>query len=183
MINNPRKFAITWLLEPTTKGYTYEYRFKFITFHTEPISIMVDETDRRYPPLHPYEKNLYEYDLRTPPNDFVIPQATVFRVNARTGSREKLGIIEYLNANTIGSKYSYRSEADEWTEYTKYIPILESPCLAFTQPYDDPMIRKWGTKITYSSSGKLFSRSDYIATYPSEAYTADFFHFTGVCPF
>ena len=34
MINNPRKFAITWLLEPTAKikEYTYEYNFRLTVY-------------------------------------------------------------------------------------------------------------------------------------------------------
>ena len=179
MINNPRKFAITWLLKPTAaKEYTYEYRVKFITFHAEPVSVMYREVDERYAPEYSSSKNSYEYDLYTPPNDFVIPQATVFKVDTSTGSREKVGIIEYFGVNAIRMDYRYRSEAGEWTEYTKYTPVLRSPCSEHTQPPFDYMIRKWGNKVTSSSSGKLFSRRDDIVTYPSEAYTANFLHFT-----
>ena len=136
------------------------------------------EVDERYAPEYSFSKNSYEYDLYTPPNDFVIPQATVFKVDTSTGSREKVGIIEYFGVNAIRMDYRYRSEAGEWTEYTKYTPVLWSPCSAYTQPTFDYMIRKWGNKVTSSSSGKLFSRRDDIVTYPSEAYTANFLHFT-----
>ena len=178
MIDGAREFAITWLLEPTAKGYTYEYRFKFITFHTETVSIMRREEDDRSTPENPYHRNIYDYELWTPPNGFAIPQATVFRVNTRTGSREKVGIIEYFDVNTIMSDYIYNSEAGESTSYTKYTPVLCSPCHVWTQPLYEYMIRKWGKKITYSSSGKLVLREDATRTFPFEAYTADFFHFT-----
>ena len=179
MIDGARRFAVRWLLEPTAaKEYTYEYRVKFITFHAKPVSVMYREVDERHAPEYSSSTNSYEYDLYTPPNDFVIPQATVFRVDTSTGSREKVGIIEYFGVNTIRTDYKYRSEAGEWTEYVKYTPVLRSPCSAHTQPPFDCMIRKWGNKVTFSSSGKLFSRRDDIVTYPSEAYTANFLHFT-----
>ena len=181
MINNPRKFAITWLLDPTvkTKEYTYEYVFKFITYDTGYTSLPTGEElevlniDNLY--------NTYGYSHRYHISKFVTPQAKLYRINPYNNSKEYLGQIEYFHVTTgTLEKSSYDYKTDQSEESTQYILHLSPVSFVQSCPYyaKSRVIDETYSQTQNIDTGALKSERFEIHNYPPEAFTADFLHFS-----
>ena len=162
MINNPRKFAITWLLEPTKKSedVQYEYVFKLITRPIDKQTFVTYKvTDGRgYIKTHTIETS----------STLPIIQADLYTKTSQ--GRNFIGSIEYfklvksnlqeINPNETNIKYFYTLASSaaflDLSSFEKTVEYSYNP---------DP----YGVGVPEEKTN--------VYTYPSNIYSADYFSF------
>lgn len=181
MINNPRKFAITWLLEPTKKleEVQYEYVFRLVDYHSQELIVTArDETtigrkDLAYPGNDEY------YIIKdTYPADFPIVQAKLFK--KASGNREYLGIIEYLGFDYVTENSQYvNANTSEYITTKKYIYYLNSGVSGLVSYSKLTSSGRNSTTQRYHSiTGDLTYSSKYTQTVPASIFTANYYRFS-----
>ena len=172
MINNPRKFAITWLLEPTAKikEYTYEYNFRLIVYNVGELTFK--RYDNTY--LHVYNStyrkyvNSHSFTEVTISPDIIVPQAKIYRIDPNTNTKEYLGMVEYFLADSDGVD-------SEYYDYSTGISETKNQYIYFLNPIDyglirsDSMITKDFEMVTDYSTGDLILKREITDIYPSES--------------
>ena len=183
MINNPRKFAITWLLEPTAKikEYTYDYKFKIITYHDKTITMVSSERityDTFSDELGDYV-NRHEKEEVTYTDNFATIQAQIYRTNPFTHKKEYLGKVEYFNvARNIGFYYQGQHDTQESISKEYYIYFLHnySSCYAHSRSYP---INAYDLDIANNYfTGNLMRKEEINSYYSPDVYTAEYFSIT-----
>lgn len=172
MINNPRKFAITWLLEPTAKikEYTYEYNFRLTVYNVG--ELIFKRYDNTY--LYVYDSTYRQYvnshsftEITTSP-DIVVPQAKIYRIDPNTNTKEYLGMVEYFLV--AGDRVD-----SEYYDYSTGISETKNQYIYFLSPIDYGLIRsanmitKTFNMVTDYSTGDLILKREITDIYPSES--------------
>ena len=171
MINNPRKFAITWLLEPTAaKEYTYEYNFRLTVYNVGELTFK--RYDNTY--LHVYNStyrkyvNSHSFTEVTISPDIIVPQAKIYRIDPNTNTKEYLGMVEYFLADSDGVNSEYYDYSTGISETkNQYIYFLGSIDYGLTR--SDSMITKDFEMVTDYSTGDLILKREITDIYPSES--------------
>ena len=171
MINNPRKFAITWLLLPTAaKEYTYEYNFRLTVYNVGELIFKRYNTTYLYKYSDTYRQyvNSHSFTEVTTSPDIVVPQAKIYRIDPNTNTKEYLGMVEYFLAD------SDRVDS-EYYDYSTGISETKNQYIYFLGPVDygltrsDSMITKNFEMVTDYSTGDLIKKSETTHIYPSES--------------
>ena len=183
MINNPRKFAITWLLEPTAKikEYTYDYNFKIITYHDKTITMVSDERIT----YNTFDEELGDYVNRhekeevTYTDNFATIQAQIYRTNPFTHKKEYLGKVEYFNVHWWkGSYFQGQHDTQESISKEYYMYFLDgySLCSAHPRYY---FINRYELDIANNYfTGNLMRREEINSYYSPDVYTAEYLSIT-----
>ena len=154
MINNPRKFAITWLLEPTAKikEYTYDYNFKIITYHDKTVTMVSDEriTYNTFSDELGDYGNRHEKEEVTYTDNFATIQAQIYRTNPFTHKKEYLGKVEYFNV--------------KWWKGSYYLANYDTQEFISKELVSSPVINKSLSSVISISSllPKILSYSSFI---------------------
>ena len=161
MINNPRKFAITWLLLPTAaKEYTYEYNFRLTVYNVGELIFKRYNTTYLYKYSDTYRQyvNSHSFTEVTTSPDIVVPQAKIYRIDPNTNTKEYLGMVEYFLAD--GDRVD-----SEYYDYSTGISETKNQYIYFLGPIDyalnrfDTMITKTFEMVTdYSTGDLIFKR-------------------------
>ena len=164
MINNPREFAITWLLEPTKKSedVQYEYVFRLITRPIDKQTFVAYKTTMD-------DGNLSMHTMETS-STLPIIQADLYTKTSQ--GRNFIGSIEYfklvkstlqeknLNTNETSIKYFYTLASSaaflDLSSFEKSVEYSYNP---------DP----YGVGVPEEKTN--------VYTYPSNIYSADYFSF------
>ena len=179
MINNPRKFAITWLLEPTKKleEVQYEYVFRLVDYHSQELIVTFrDETSiGRKDPNRPGNDSYYiikgSYSA-----DFPIIQAKLFKKTLKR--REYLGIIEYLGFDYLTENSRYMNvNTSEDIRTTKYIYYLTSNAIGL--PCYSTFRGRNSTRQRYHSiTGDLTYSDKQTEAYTENIFTSNYYNFS-----
>ena len=177
MINNPRKFAITWLLEPTKKleEVQYEYVFRLADYHSQEFIA----TSRNETTISTGDNNDEYYIIKDIyPADFPIVQAKLFK--KASGNREYLGIIEYLGFDYATENSQYANvNTSEYIETKKYIYYLHSGVSGLLSYSKFIRSGRISTVQRYKhSTGDLTYSSKYTQTVPASIFTANYYRFS-----
>ena len=170
MIDGARKFAITWLLEPTTKEYTYEYNFRLAVYTVGELTFKryddtylhgYSSTDRKYVNLH----NFTEVTISP---DIIVPQAKIYQIDPNTNTKEYLGMVEYFLADSDGVNSEYYDYSTGISETKNQYVYFLGP-ISYAGNRSDKMITKYFEMVTDYSTGDLIKKSEDIDRYPSES--------------
>ena len=181
MINNPRKFAITWLLEPTEQEVEphYEYVFRLVTYHGQEITIKTRDETR----INTSKSNHYLLTNALSP-DFPIIRAKIYKV---TKTREYLGTVEYFGLDCWEEYTLYNNSATGITEKnTKYVYLVNSMYLSQGVTSQGLTSYKTGEVLTHKVVDKMIKSDTEELVYetiieqviPSEVFTAEFHSFS-----
>lgn len=180
MINNPRKFAITWLLEPTvkTKEYTYEYNFRIITYHDRTITMVTDESIEYnvfYKEVGDYV-NRHNKTERTYTDNFSTIQAQIYRINPFNHKKEYLGKVEYFDVGWSKGYYSLWNSDNIQDNISKeyYMYYLDNydGCYAHPRSF---FINEYTLDIANNYfTGNLMRKKEINSFYSPDIYTAEY---------
>ena len=176
MINNPRKFAITWLLEPTEQEVEphYEYVFRLVTYHGQEITIKTRDETR----INTSKSNHYLLTNALSP-DFPIIRAKIYKV---TKTREYLGTVEYFGLNCLEEYTLYNNSATGITEKnTKYVYLVNSRYLSqglTSYITGEVLTHKVVDKMIKSDTEELIYETIIEQVFPSEVFTSEFHSFS-----
>lgn len=180
MINNPRKFAITWLLEPTAKikEYTYDYNFKIITYHDKTITMVSNEriTYNTFSNELGGYVNRHKKEDVTYTDNFSTIQAQIYRTNPFTHKKEYLGKVEYFDVMlNKGCYYLANYDTQEFIskEYHMYFLSNYSLCCAHLRYYP---INSYVLDIANNYfTGNLMRKEEINSYYsPPDVYTSEY---------
>ena len=163
MINNPRKFAITWLLEPTKKSedVQYEYVFRLITRPIDKQTFVEYKGTRD----DGYLETITEEKSSTLP----IIQADLYTKTSQ--GRSLIGSIEYFKLG----KYDLREiNLDTNKTNTKYFYTLGSSVKLLDIDNIEKQVRYYYYPDRY---GVGVREETTVYTYPSNIFSADYFSF------
>ena len=164
MINNPRKFAITWLLEPTKKleDVQYEYVFRLITRPIDKQTFVA------------YKETMDGGFLRTHtiemPSTLPIIQADLYTKTSQ--GRSLIGSIEYFK---LGKNKLNELNLDTYEFNTKYFYTLEASATFLHISSSEKEVEYDYNPDPYGVG--VPEEQTNVYTYPSNIFSADYFSF------
>lgn len=172
MINNSRKFAITWLLEPTKKleEVQYEYVFRLITFPIDKQTFLV------------YKHVLNNGSIMTieteTPTNLPIIQANLYKKTSQ--GRNHIGTVEYFSCQKYEIEDSYQTGTNpngtpQIERIIKYAYFLRG-----TSSFS---LREIAKRTEYTCIPDAYGvgidyEATYVNTYQPDIFTAEFFSFS-----
>lgn len=176
MINNPRKFAITWLLEPSKKETVqYEYVFRLVTYSSQECIVHA----QNFIKIMTYQER-ESHDTRDLiyPSEFPIIQAKLYKKEA--SKKEYIGMVEYFGLACQEEYYYYNNHiTSEEVEKTKYVYYLRSNLYDFAHKDIDE--RDLTYQVFHKEDGNLVweQNTKQIERYSStDIFTAEFYSFS-----
>ena len=179
----PELFHLMWN-KKNNKEIQYEYKFKFINYHSD-ISVnnkIYEDTRIRAHFSYDYWAyvNTYSKTENNMVNDFSILQAKIYQINP-SSEKQYLGKVEYFSVPYCVS-YSHYSNGGIINNTIQYLYYLaEYPSFPHTPSLNtDALCYKYTNieEITDNETGVLYKREEIITQVPQEAFTINFGHFT-----